>query len=145
MTNAKSTADARSNERPSGKGSGAADRLEAGVQALTVPEPLAEAETLLLKAGVALPIIGLVLVLVGWWQAAGSAIVADQIPILMSGGLLGLGLILAGVGLFVRYSLSRLFRFWLARVIVEQQAQTDRVVAALDNIETAIREGRIGK
>lgn len=144
MTNAKSTADSGTNQRQPGTTS-AADRLEAGVQSLTVPEPLAEAENLLLKIGVALPLVGVVVVMVGWWQTSGTAIVAEQVPSLISGGLLGLGLILIGVGLFVRYSLTRLFRFWLARVIVEQQAQTDRVVAALDNLETAIRESRMNK
>lgn len=122
-----------------------ADRLEAGVQSLSVPEPLAEAESLLLKIGVVLPLVGVGLMLAAWWNASDTPHVADQIPMLISGGLVGLGLVLVGLGLFLRYSLTRLFRFWLARVIVEQQAQTDRVVAALDNVETAIRESRVGK
>ncbi len=122
-----------------------AERLDIGVQELTVPEPLAEAESLLLKIGVALPVVGIGLMLVAWWNASDSAFVADQIPMLISGGLVGLGLLVIGLGLFLRYSLTRLFRFWLARVMVEQQVQTDRVVSALDGIETAIREGRIGK
>ena len=33
--------------------------------------------------------------------------------------------------LFVRYALASFMRFWLARLCWEQQAQTDRVVAAL--------------
>lgn len=145
MTNAHTADDTRPADRPSGAGGSAADRLEAGVQALTVPEPLAEAETILLKAGVALPVIGLVLMLLAWWSASDTPYVADQIPMLISGGLVGLGLVLAGLGLFLRYSLTRLFRFWLARMIVEQQTQTDRVVAALDGVETAIRESRLNK
>lgn len=115
------------------------------MQSLTVPEPLAEAETILLKSGVALPVIGLVLMLAAWWSASDTPYVADQIPMLISGGLVGLGLLLVGVGLFLRYSLTRLFRFWLARVIVEQQTQNERVLAALDGIETAIRESRLGR
>ncbi len=127
------------------QGRGETDRLEAGVQALTVPEPLAEAESLLLKIGAALPVLGVVLMMVAWWRSADTPYVADQVPMLISGGLVGLGLVLIGLGLFLRYSLTRLFRFWLARVMVEQQAQTDRVVSALDGIETAIRESRVGK
>lgn len=123
----------------------ATDRLEVGVQELTVPEPLAEAETILLKAGVAMPLIGVGLMLVAWWSASDTPYVADQIPMLISGGLVGLGMVLIGTGLFLRYSLTRLFRFWLARVIVEQQTQNDRVVAALDSIETAIRESRLNR
>jgi hypothetical protein len=37
----------------------------------------------------------------------------------------------AGGALFVRYSMATFLRFWLARLSFEQQAQTDRVVAAL--------------
>ena len=92
MTNANTADDAHLDERPSGASGTAADRLEAGVQALTVPEPLAEAETILLKAGIALPAIGLVLMLVAWWSASDTPYVADQIPMLISGGLVGLGL-----------------------------------------------------
>ena len=96
-------------------------------------------------SGAALPVIGLVLMLAAWWSASDTPYVADQIPMLISGGLVGLGLLLVGVGLFLRYSLTRLFRFWLARVIVEQQTQNERVLAALDGIETAIRESRLGR
>ena len=147
MTNSQTvpTAGAEADAGASGRGGRGADRLEAGVQALTVPEPMAEAESLLLKISVGLPLVGIALVMIGWWQASGTAIVAEQVPSLISGGLLGLGLVTVGVGLFVRFSLTRMFRFWLARLMVEQQAQTDRVVAALDGVETAIREGRIGK
>ncbi|MCB0986504.1 MAG: hypothetical protein H6519_11615 [Microthrixaceae bacterium] len=148
MTNT-NTADDAAAEPRAGAGSAApataAQRLEIGVQSLTVPEPLAEAETILLKSGVALPVIGLVLMLAAWWSASDTPYVADQIPMLISGGLVGLGLLLVGVGLFLRYSLTRLFRFWLARVIVEQQTQNERVLAALDGIETAIRESRLGR
>ena len=120
-----------------------AGRLQAGVDSLTVSEPLAEAEGLLLKIGVGLPVTGIALILVAWWTTSDSAYVADQIPALISGGILGLGLLIVGAGLFLRYSLTRLFRFWLARVIVEQQAQTDRVVDALVNLESAVRENRL--
>jgi hypothetical protein len=116
------------------------DRLEAGVEGLRVPEPAADAESLLMKLGVALPIIGVVLIVIAYWNASGSAYVADQVPMLISGGILGLGLAIIGLGLFLRFSLARLLRFWLARLVVEQQAQTDRVVDALARVEDALRQ-----
>jgi len=73
-------------------------------------------------------------------QAAGTKYVADQMPMLISGGLFGLALIMVGVGLFIRFSLARLLRFWLARLVVEQQAQTDRLVDSLSRIEDAVRD-----
>lgn len=117
----------------------AASELAAGVAELHVPEPSADAEALLLKVGVALPLIGIVLIVIAYWNASGSAYVADQVPMLLSGGILGLGLAVVGVGLFIRFSLARLLRFWLARLVVEQQAQTDRVVEALSRVEDVLR------
>lgn len=120
----------------------AASRLEQGVAGVHVPEPRADTEALLLKVGLILPIIGLVLVLIAWYQTSGTPYTADQIPMLISGGLLGLGLAIIGLGLFIRFSLARLLRFWMARLVVEQQAQTDRVVAALDRVEQALTRQR---
>lgn len=122
------------------EGASAADRLASGVDDLHVPEPSGDAEAMLLKVGFALPVIGVVLILVAWWNSAGTKYVADQVPMLISGAILGVGLILVGVGLFVRFSMARLFRFWLARLVAEQQAQTDRLVQVLESVEAAVRD-----
>ena len=117
-----------------------AERLHANVSEIHVPEPSADTETLLMKLGIGLPLLGFVLILVAWYNASGTAFVADQIPMLISGGLLGLALAVVGLGLFIRFSLARILRFWLARLVVEQQAQTDRMVDALAQVEAAIRD-----
>lgn len=115
-----------------------ADRLAADLADIHVPEPNADAEAWLTKLGLVLPLAGVILIGVGWWGASGTARVAEQIPLLISGGVLGLGLAVIGVGLYLRFSLARVLRFWLARVVVEQQAQTDRVVEALARIEASL-------
>lgn len=46
--------------------------------------------------------------------------------------LLGIVLALGSVALFVRYSLSRWFRYWLIRLIHEDRQQTDRIVEATE-------------
>lgn len=107
------------------------DRLQGDVQDLHVPEPSADREAMLLRVGMALPVIGLLLIGVAWFQASGTAIVADQIPMLISGALVGLGLILAGAAIWIRFSIARLLRVWLARDLIERQRQTDQLVAAL--------------
>jgi hypothetical protein len=117
----------------------ATDRLEEGVGDLHVPQPSVDTESLLMKIALGLPAIGVVLILVAYWESSGSKYVADQIPILISGGLLGLGLITIGLGLFVRFSLARILRLWLARQVAEQQVQTDRIVEALSGVEAAVR------
>ena len=40
---------------------------------------------------------------------------------------------IVGGALFLRYSLAAFLRFWLARFIYEQQAQTDRIVERLEH------------
>lgn len=117
------------------------ERLERDVTELRVPEPGADVERALIRLGMALPIVGLVLVGVAWYGASGTGYVADQIPYLISGGVGGLGLLLIGVGLFLRYSITHLIRFGVARMVHEQQAQADRIVEALGSLEQAIRGG----
>ncbi len=106
-------------------------QLQDDVQELKVPEPAADREAMLVKIGIGLPILGLILIGVAWFQAAGTAYVADQIPMLISGAIVGIVLVLAGAVIWLRFSLARLLRVWLARDLIERQRQTDQIVAAL--------------
>jgi hypothetical protein len=89
-------------------------------------------EQRLLLAGWVLMPLGLVLVLVGWYGASGTTELNEQVPYLISGGVLGLGLTIAGAAMFVRYSLARYLRYWLLRMIYEERTSTDRIVEALE-------------
>jgi uncharacterized membrane protein YidH (DUF202 family) len=42
-------------------------------------------------------------------------------------GLLGVGFTVVGTGLFVVFTLTRYFRYWLVRLIYEQREQTERL------------------
>ena len=114
------------------------ERLEAGIGELRVPEPKADQEAMFLTAGVVIAAVGFVFIAAAWWGASGTRDVTDQIPYLISGGLVGLGLVTVGIGLVLRFSLARLFRFWLARLLAEHQLQTDRTVDALGRIEALL-------
>lgn len=111
------------------------ERIESGVHDLHVPEPSAAAEKALVTAGVVLPILGLIIIAVAGYRAGGTVYVADQVPMLITGGILGLGLILVGIALFLRFSMARLLRFWLVRLVAEQNAQTDRLLGARDEAD----------
>jgi hypothetical protein len=115
------------------------DQFKAEIAGLDLKAPEDDKERLFLSGAFALMALGVVAILVGYWGASGSAIVAEQIPYLLSGGLLGVGFIIAGAALFVRYSLSRYLRFWLVREIYEQRAQTDRLVESLTSIESLLQ------
>jgi hypothetical protein len=121
----------------SGGPAGLADR----VNQIHVPEPNADRERLMLILGGVLVAVGIVAVLVGYFGASGTTNVYEQVPYALSGGVLGLGLIVLGSALIIRFSLARLFRFWLARIVHEHQVQTDRTVDALGRIEALLAGG----
>lgn len=118
----------------------AVEGFPARVAQMHVPEPKADREALLLRVGVAMVILGAVLVVAGYWGASGTAVIAEQIPYAISGGAGGLALIVVGSSLVVRFSLARLLRFWLARLVYEHQVQTDRTIEALGRIEAAVKD-----
>jgi hypothetical protein len=122
------------------------DEFRQEIGSLHIANPADDRERIWLIAGVVAVVAGVVLVIVGYVGASGTAIVGNQIPYLISGGVLGLSLVVIGAALFVRYSLSRYLRFWLIRSIYEQRSQTDRTVDALGRIEqlldTPARQGQ---
>jgi uncharacterized membrane protein len=121
----------------SGGPAGLADR----VNQIHVPEPNADRERQMLVLGAVLVVVGLAAVLVGYVGASGETDVYRQVPYAISGGVLGLGLIVIGCALIIRFSLARLFRYWLARIVHEHQTQTDRTVDVLERIEAALAAG----
>ena len=123
----------------SGGPAGLADR----VNQIHVPEPNADRERMMLIGGGVLVGLGIIAVLVGYAGASGTTNVYEQVPYALSGGVLGLGLIIIGCALIIRFSLARLFRFWLARIVHEHQVQTDRTVDALGRIETLLAGGSV--
>ncbi|HEX7135531.1 MAG TPA: hypothetical protein VF228_23345 [Iamia sp.] len=123
----------------SGGPAGLADR----VNQIHVPEPNADRERQMLLGGGVLVVVGIIAVLVGYFGASGETDVYRQVPYALSGGVLGLGLIIIGCALIIRFSLARLFRYWLARIVYEHQAQTDRTVDVLERIETLLAGGSV--
>jgi hypothetical protein len=93
-----------------------------------------EQERVLLALGALLLVAGLVVAVLGAVQAVGTTNTADQLAAIASGSLLGVALVAAGVALFVRYSQARFLRFWLIRMLYEQQTQADRIVAAIEKL-----------
>ena len=86
---------------------------------------------------------GFAVIGLGWWGASGTKYVYQEIPYVISGGIFGVALVVVGAALFARYSAARLLRFWLARLVADQQIQTDRVVDAIAILAEAVTQQRV--
>jgi len=107
-------------------------QFENEIAGMQISTPRADQERWALIAGLVSMAVGVACIIGGWWGASGTTVITEAISYAISGGMLGLGLIVIGAALFVRYSTTRYLRYWLVRLIYEDQANADRVVAAID-------------
>jgi len=84
------------------------------------------ARTLLIAGGVLLP-LGFILILLGWYGAAHTVNVYEQIPYSISGGTLGLGLVFAGGFSY--------FAYWLTQMVYAARRDAADTRDALHRIE----------
>jgi hypothetical protein len=92
--------------------------------------PQIDVRRALLVAGASAMGLGLVAIVLGWYGAAHSAYVFQEIPYLISGGLLGVALVAGGGLLF--------FAAWLVRLIEENRRYAARVEQTLDRVDRAL-------
>lgn len=90
---------------------------------------------LLIGGGVALP-LGVLLVALGWFGASRTVLLFEQIPYLLSGGLLGLALVVAGG--FVYWS------YWQTLMVRELRAQRTESAAAFARLESLFARSLTG-
>lgn len=114
--------------------------FQAEIERLGIRGSSPRAEQRLLLIGLGLVVLGAGLVVAGWWGASGTDEFSAQVPFLISGGVLGLTATVAGVALFLRYSLGRYLRYWLMRLVYEQRTSTDRTVSALEQIAELVAD-----
>ncbi len=72
-------------------------------------------------------VAGVALTIVAYSASHSTRLDLDQRDDIVA-ALIGVALTVAGAALFIRYSIAQFFRFWLARLIYEQRAATDRLV-----------------
>ncbi len=102
----------------------AVGRLRTGGQSLALSE-----RTLMVAAGVVAP-LGLVFVLLGWYGAARTSNLFEQIPYLISGGLFGLGLVFLGAFFY--------FAHWLTELVKESRAGSAALLEAVAALQQTI-------
>ena len=115
-------------------GSGDMKRVEefkAEIAEMRLRDPATGRDRQLLRLGVVLLVVGVVLAVVAYFMSHGTTNPLSQRDAIIL-ALAGVTVSIAGGALFLRYSLATFLRFWLARLIYEQQTQTDRIVGQTD-------------
>jgi hypothetical protein len=88
---------------------------------------------LLIVGGILLP-LGFLVILVGWMGASRTPLLFEQVPYLLSGGVLGLGLVFAGGFIY--------FAYWQTLLVRESRQHSDQntqLIAGLSRIEGLLR------
>ena len=85
---------------------------------------------IMLIAGSALMALGFLAIVLGWYGAAHSAYVFQEVPYLISGGLLGVALMAGGGFVF--------FAAWLVRMIEENRQYANRVAQTLESVDRVL-------
>jgi peptidoglycan/LPS O-acetylase OafA/YrhL len=81
--------------------------------------------------GMALIVFGFVAILLGWYGSSHSPYLYEEIPYLISGGLLGVALVIGG-GVLVRSA-------WSMRQIEEERRNALAIVRSVDRLERILR------
>jgi hypothetical protein len=108
-------------------------RFKAEVAEMRLADPRASRDRFWGFVGAAMMLVGILLGVLGYFTSSGAAAAynsegpAEQRDAIVI-ALIGLTVAVTGAALFLRYSLAQFLRFWLARLIYEQHAQTDRLV-----------------
>lgn len=89
---------------------------------------------LMIGGATAVP-LGFVLILLAWYGAAHTPFLFEQVPYMISGGLLGLGLVFLGAFLY--------FAYWLSRQILENRGQSKRTADLLEKIHGLLASGAV--
>jgi hypothetical protein len=107
-------------------------RLRSSVGGLRTRASARGLDFYLFLAGAVLVPLGFLVILLGWQGASQTGYVFDQIPYMISGGMIGLGLVLVGSFAY--------FGYWLTRMFHQQREQTDRTVAVLERLEARLAD-----
>jgi hypothetical protein len=109
-------------------------RFTSGVRALKIGAAggLFSERLLLLLAGIVAP-LGLVVVVLGWWGASQTPYEFEQVPYVISGGLLGLGLVFVGSFFY--------FAHWMTTLVKEHREQSRAILDALERLTELQEDG----
>jgi hypothetical protein len=103
------------------------EQFKADIADMRLRDPATNRERQFVRVGVGLLAVGVGMAIVAYLMSHNTDIALEQRDAIIV-ALIGVAMTVAGGTLFLRYSLAMFLRFWLARLIYEQQAQTDRLL-----------------
>ena len=109
----------------------ASTRLAEGVRRLRIGN-IHLGERILMVAGFVAVGFGLLFIALGWYGAAHTPNLYEQIPYVASGGLFGLGLLFLG-GFFY-------FAHWLTELVKEHRTQSTALLEAITRLDDTVRQ-----
>lgn len=104
------------------------EKFKADIADMRLKDPSIAREQQLLRLGGVMLVAGLVISIAAYFGSHSNQPPAQQDYVVVA--LIGVTVSVVGAALFLRYSIAQFLRFWMARLIYEQQAQTDRIVGA---------------
>jgi hypothetical protein len=107
------------------------EQFKQEINDMKVRDPATGRDRVWLRVGIGLMVAGLGLVIGAYFMSHGTSNPLSQNDALVL-AIGGMTAAIVGGALFLRYSLASFLRFWLARFVYEQHAQTDRIVEKLD-------------
>ena len=90
----------------------------------------ANPERMAVRVAIALFVVAVAIALIAYFTSTGASDSRDQNDAIIL-ALVGVVIALGAVGLFVRASITRYFRYWLVRLVYEDRANTDRLIEDL--------------
>ena len=106
------------------------EQFKAEVADMRLRDPATGLDRLLLRLGVLGMAGGPILALVGYFLSHSATGPLQQRDAIVQ-AILGLAITVAGAALYVKASLAGFLRFWMARLVYEQQAQADRLAKSV--------------
>jgi len=107
-------------------------QFEAEVGKLKVTGGGANPERLGSWWGIGLTILGFVVAIISFWNALDSG--ANNTDTELRSqifAVIGVGIAIVGIAIWVRNSLTRYLRYWIVRLVYEQREQTEQLIQAL--------------
>jgi uncharacterized membrane protein YcjF (UPF0283 family) len=106
------------------------EQFKAEVADMKLRDPATGFDRLLVRIGGLGLVAGLAFAVAAWFISHGTRNPLQQRDAIVV-GLLGLTLAIVGAAAFVKGAMAGFLRFWMARLCYEQQAQADRIAAAM--------------